>query len=96
MSCSESSVSSSDSDSVEYYSEEGSSINEADGCYGFEPEFNSDEIQSSSSDENLSSNEEDSSRLENLHWCYCRKCVIGLTFTLDECKCCQCLKLTRV
>ena len=29
----------------------------------------------------------DSSRLENLHWCTCKKFVIGVTMTLDECKC---------
>ena len=36
-----------------------------------------------------SDDECDSSRLENLHWCSCQKCVIGLTMTLEEAKCCR-------
>ena len=39
---------------------------------------------SSDNDDNL-----ESSRLENLHWCRCRNCVIGENFTLEECKCCK-------
>ena len=67
------------------------------GCfYGCEPEYTKEELDhwesavtegstgSSSSEEDV-----DSSRLENLHWCQCKNCVIGLTFTVDECLCCK-------
>lgn len=72
------------------------SFDEQGGFYGCEPEYTKEEFDqleaaltegstgSSSSDEEL-----DSSRLENLHWCRCRNCVIGLTFTIDECLCCK-------
>ena len=60
--------------------------------YEYEPEFTEEEMKSileqgheSSSSEDYS--DLDSSRLENLHWCKCRNCVIGLTFTELECKC---------
>ena len=46
-------------------------------------EDNADILSSSSEDE------AESSRLENLHWCRCKNCVIGLDFTLEECLCCK-------
>ena len=69
---------------------------EIGGFYGCEPEYTEGELKAILSEaENENSNtsssecELDSSRLENLHWCRCRNCVIGLTFTIDECKCCK-------
>ena len=60
--------------------------------YGNEPEYTeqgisklsglSNEIYSGSEDE-----EEDNSRLENLHWCTCQKCFI--LPSIYECKCCR-------
>ena len=71
MSISESSVSSSE---IEYLfgecSEEKSFDDELGGCYGFEPEYTEEEIKNISSDSS-SSCEEDSSHIENLHWCSC-------------------------
>ena len=72
-----------------------SSTNEVSNAgYEYEPEFTEEEMKSISEQGHESSSSEDnsdldSSRLENLHWCKCRNCVIGLTFTVVECKCCQ-------
>ena len=61
--------------------------------YNNEPEYSKEECKKrkldSSSDTTDSDDNLDSSRLENLHWCTCKKCVIGVTMTLDECKCCR-------
>ena len=70
---------------------------EKGGFYGCEPEYSEKELIDiiSSQEDNadiLSSSSEDeaeSSRLENLHWCRCKNCVIGLDFTLEECLCCK-------
>ena len=63
------------------------------GLYNNEPEYSKEEYKKrkldSSSDMTDSDDNLDSSRLENLHWCTCKKCVIGVTMTLDECKCCR-------
>ncbi|XP_066932830.1 uncharacterized protein [Clytia hemisphaerica] len=70
------------------------------GFYGDEPEYSKEEFkkilseakqkqESSSSSSDRSDDDLDSSRLENLHWCKCRKCVIGMDFALEECLCCQ-------
>ena len=63
------------------------------GLYNNEPEYSENEYTSRNSS-NLSESTDsesnlDSSRLENLHWCYCRNCVICFSMTLDECKCCR-------
>ncbi|XP_066910562.1 uncharacterized protein [Clytia hemisphaerica] len=70
------------------------------GFYGFEPEYSKKELailsakykedeSSSSSDSERENDDLESSRLENLHWCTCRNCVIGTDFTLEECLCCK-------
>ena len=46
-------------------------------------EDNADTLTSSSEDE------AESSRLENLHWCRCKNCVICLDFTIEEWLCCK-------
>lgn len=84
----------------DFESDEGESDDEIGGFYGDEPEYSKEEFQkiwseakqkqeSSSSSSDRSDDDLESSRLENLHWCKCRKCVIGMDFTLDECYCCQ-------
>lgn len=92
MSGSDSSDSSELSD-ISFASEDSDgSLSDAAGCYECEPEYTEEELkkigevitESSSSEDDL-----DSSRLENLHWCYCGCCDIGLTTTLVECKCCK-------
>ena len=41
----------------------------------------------SASEDSDDSEECDSSRLENLHWCTCRVCAICFTMQLEEAKC---------
>ena len=55
------------------------------GCYMNEPEYSEKEINRMNIlvIENLSDNSEDSSRLENLHWCYCFECGISLTMRVQ-------------
>ena len=63
------------------------------GCYMNEPEYSDVELgsegESSVSGSSGDSDALDSSRLENLHWCTCYKCVIFESFKIVECKCCQ-------
>ena len=63
------------------------------GLYNNEPEYSKEECKKrkldSSSETDDSDDNLDSSRLENLHWCTCKICVIGIEMTLDECKCCR-------
>ena len=61
---------------------------EKGGFYGWEPEHSEKELidtissQEDNADTLTSSSEDEteSSRLENLHWCRCKNCVIGLDF----------------
>jgi len=59
------------------------------GCYDCEPEYTEEEVKKLKSSSESESSDCDSSRLENLHWCSCRNCVIGFSMTLQECKCCR-------
>ena len=96
---SESNESSDISDGSNYYSETDiSDVSFEDpgivGLYNNEPEYGEEEIKKrklENLDESATDSDDDldSSRLENLHWCSCKNCVIGLTMTLDECKCCR-------
>ena len=62
------------------------SDNEGGHCmYGNEPEYTTEEmrllnIESDNEDSEEETNELDSSRLENLHWCSCLNCTVMPTF----------------
>ncbi|XP_057290739.1 uncharacterized protein LOC130613407 [Hydractinia symbiolongicarpus] len=64
------------------------------GCYDNEPEYTESQLKnicSSKTANDISDDEDedlDSSRLENLHWCKCKKCDIHELMTVKECKCC--------
>ena len=65
--------------------------------YGYGNEYSSRELEAMKFDcsEDIGSSEEnksDSSRLENLHWCTCEKCLIMLTLMELKC-CCECRSL---
>ena len=68
-----------------------SSEDSAHGCYYNEPEYTHQELKNRKQTEEGygSVDEHNSSRLENLHWCSCRKCVIFQSMSLHECKCCR-------
>ena len=64
------------------------------GLYNNEPEYSELELQvrnttNNSDASDMSDSDSNSSRLENLHWCSCTVCVIWLTMTLHETKCCR-------
>ena len=62
---------------------------EIQGCYSREPEYTDAEMQRLPVEKSDSEEDElNSSRLENLHWCYCHGCVIFESMTLEECVCC--------
>ena len=86
------------------YDEHSSSSSESkedvvDGCYGCEPEYTEEESKhlhlQKLKDSSEESDDLESSGLKNLHWCRCHECVIGLTFTVEECKCCKEFNLLR-
>ncbi len=89
-----SSYDSSDEDEDEDEYEDSCSENE--NCEGYinEPEYTEKEMKSlglfkeSSEDSSSSSSSDDDSRLENLHWCSCTRCVITFTMKREECICC--------
>lgn len=87
--------SSNSSCSISHSEDSNESYDDTVGCYECEPEYTEEELRVISEKEicetscESSEDELDSSRLENLHWCRCRCCVIGLTMTLEECKCCK-------
>ena len=81
-------------------SSEENEVLESAGCYMNEPEYTQEELKkmeldstnlgnSASGSDFSDSDEGDSSRLENLHWCKCKKCVIFENFKIIECKCCR-------
>ena len=63
------------------------------GCYENEPqytEFELKEMKTTDSGSDICVEEEfDSSRLENLHWYTCEKCVITFSMAFKECKYCR-------
>ena len=67
------------------------SDNEGGHCmYGNEPEYTTEEmrllnIESDNEDSEEETNELDSSRLENLHWCSCLNCTVMPTFAESVC-----------
>ena len=70
-----------------------------DGCHNKEPEYTKEGFKRMESKKrkapNISSSPStdeddlDNSRLENLHWCKCGKCIIYLETLLQECVCCK-------
>lgn len=84
------------SSSYESTDDNDSSVETDDGITGMyenEPQYNEEEVkkhQSVTSElDDTTSDEADSSRLENLHWCSCGICVIGFTMRIEEAKCCR-------
>ena len=67
------------------------------GCYENEPQYTEFELKemktTDSGSASCSDEEFDSSRLENLHWCTCGKCVITFSMAFKECRCCRCCQL---
>jgi len=60
--------------------------------YSFEPEYGSDEVSSTSSDEDDGQDdtaEERIGRLVSLHWCICENCDMGTLNHPRECLCCR-------
>ena len=98
MSGSETSISSEISDISSVSDDCDDSFNSVAGCYDCEPEYTEEELKKLKDKTHETSSSEDeleSSRLENLHWCSCKCCVIGLPMTLEECKCCKEFNILR-